>query len=411
MIKRQEYLDKINNGFKYNPIVVLLGARQVGKTTLMKLYSQNNPAFWLIGENPETAQLFEKLSVIERFLKLNMNNELQGLLVIDEFQYIKGISIMLKLLADKYADLSILCSGSSSLDIMQEVEESLAGRVRIISVYSLSFAEYVKFYDDNLYAKFTDLNLNDNIPLFLPEIQLLLNEYLIYGGLPKIAKATKANDKEELLNDIFQTYLLKDVRQYVRNQDFVSFNKLLKILSSQIGNMLNINELSNTLQLSYKACEEYIYILEQMFIIHLVDPFTTNKRHEITKMKKIYFCDLGLRNIIYNSFNDIDIRVDNGQLFENYAYLELIKYIGNIHVNYYRTKDKTEIDFILTDRKGNCIPVEVKYKNFEKPKKIRALTEFAKNNENNISYIINRNNQETIGNQKYVQAFFVSQIV
>lgn len=202
MIRRQNYLDKIDNGFEYNSIVILLGARQVGKTTLMKLYSQDNPAFWLIGENPETAQLFEKLSDIERFLKININSELSGLLVIDEFQYIKGISIMLKMLADKYNKLKILCSGSSSLDIMQEVEESLAGRVRVISVYSLSFANYVKFYDDNLFNKFISFNLNDNIPLFLPDIPLLLQEYLIYGGLPKVAEAKKSQDKEELLNDM-----------------------------------------------------------------------------------------------------------------------------------------------------------------------------------------------------------------
>lgn len=266
----------------------------------MQLYSQNNHAFWLNGENPETAQLFEKFSEIERFLKISINEELRGLLVVDEFQYI---------------------------------------------------------------------------------------------------------------NDILQTYLLKDVRQYVRNQDFVGFNKLLKVLSSQIGNMLNINELSNTVQLPYRTCEKYIYLLEQMFIIHLVAPYTSNKRHEITKMKKIYFCDLGLRNIIYNSFNDIDIRIDKGQLFENYVYLELIKSIGNNKIYYYRTKDGTEIDFIVTDSKLNVIPIEVKYKNFNKAKKIRALTEFSKNKDNEVSYIINQNNQEFIGTQQYAQAFFINQIV
>ena len=289
MVKREYYLDKIIAGFKYNPIVVLLGARQVGKTTIMEMFVGEKKSLWLNGQNPEISQLFENFSTIERYLKLNINEKLDGLLVIDEFQFINNVSLILKLLCDKYKKLKILCSGSSSLDIIQIVEESLAGRVRVIPVYSLSFDEYLKFNNKNLAKQFNSCLINDDINLLLPQIPVLLNEYLIYGGLPKITLAENLNEKEELLNDIFQTYLLKDVRQYIKNQDFVAFNKLLKILSAQIGNMININELSKAVQLPYKTCEEYIHILEQMFIIHLVSPFYTNKRKEITKMKKNIF--------------------------------------------------------------------------------------------------------------------------
>jgi predicted AAA+ superfamily ATPase len=410
MIDRANYKEKIKKGFSVNPIVVLLGARQVGKTSLMKIYSREFPGFWINGENPDTMQLFSGFSIIEKYLKVNINNKLSGLLFIDEFQYIDNISVMLKLLTDKYPDLKILCSGSSSLDIHQQVKESLAGRVRIIPVYSLSFNEYVKFNDQTLYENLQSYGIEDDIAVFLPEIPVFLKEYLLYGGLPKIVLTKDPYEKEELLNDIYQTYLLRDVRQYVQNKDFVGFNKLIKILSSQTGNLLNPNEISKTVQLPYKTCVNYIHLLQQMFIIHLVSPFSTNKRNEITKMKKIYFGDLGLRNIIYNSFNDIDIRTDKGSLLENFVYLELLKTFRSGQIFYYRTKDKTEIDFVVTDRKQNIVPVEVKYKKFDTPVNIRAITEFAKTNRVKRSYIVNLNLIDTSNSQRFIQPYRVGEI-
>lgn len=404
MIARNFYIEKIEVGFKYNPIVVLLGARQVGKTSIMEMFVENKSNLWLNGQNPEIAQLFEHFSIIERYLKLNINNQLEGLLVIDEFQFIPDISLILKLITDQYKKIKILCSGSSSLDITNKIEESLAGRLRLVPVYSLNFNEYLKFTASGIYEKFENCQPEDNINVLFPQIQFVLNEYLVYGGLPKIALAADFQEKQELLNDILQTYLLKDIRQYIRNKDFVAFNKMLKILAAQIGNMLNINELSNTIKLPYRACEEYIEILQQMFIIHLVKPFTTNKRSEISKMKKIYFCDIGLRNIVYNSFNDINFRADNGQIFENYVYLQLIKYIKSENIFYFRTKDHTEIDFIVT---GNDKPflVEAKFREFQSFKKIRAISGFQKNTIIDKAIIINKNLIQQIDNQHYIQPY------
>jgi uncharacterized protein len=406
MIARTYYTEKIEAGFKYNPIVVLLGARQVGKTSIMEMFVEKKNHIWLNGQNPETARLFDNYSDIERFLNVSMNDHLDGLLVIDEFQFIPEISLMLKLITDQYKKIKILCSGSSSLEISQKIEESLAGRIRLVPVYSLNFGEYIKFTLPDISAKFENCTDLDNINLLLPQVQVLLNEYLIYGGLPKVALANDPNEKQELLNDIFQTYLLKDVRQYIKNQDFVAFNKMLKILSAQIGNMLNINELSSTIKLPYRACEEYVGILEQMFIVHLLNPFTTNKRSEISKMKKIYFCDIGLRNMVYNSFNDINIRLDNGQIFENFVFLHLVKNIRPANLQYYRTKDGTEIDFIILGN-NTIIPVEVKFKEFQEFKKIKAISEFQKKTETGKGYIINKNLIQNSEQQYYIQPYTI----
>lgn len=405
MITRDLYLDKIQSGFKYNPIVVLTGARQVGKTTLMELFMADKKCLWLNGQNPETAMLFESFSTIERFLKININNDMEGWLAIDEFQYINDISLQIKLLTDLYKNLKIICSGSSSLKILQEVNESLAGRVRMIPVYSLNFTEYLEFVDHDLADRFKQCTFSDNINTLFPQIPVLLNEYLLYGGLPKVVIAQGNPEKEELLNDIFQTYLLKDVRQFIRNQDFVLFNKLLRVLSSRTGNLLNINELSNLVQLPNKVCEEYVDLLEQMFIIHLVKPFSKNKKKEISKMNKIYFCDLGLRNIIYNSFNEITYRTDNGQIFENYIYLQLLQHYKSNQIFFYRTKDGSEIDFIVSGSQGQVIPVGVKYSNILKPSKIRAISEFKKTIQVDRAYIVNLNLIASSDDQHFIQPY------
>ena len=411
MIYREHYLQKIIAGFRNNPIVVLIGARQVGKTSLMEMFVEEKKHYWLNGQNPETAALFESFSTIERYLKLNINNNIDGLLVIDEFQFINDISLYLKLLCDKYKKLKVLCSGSSSLNILQNVEESLAGRIRLINVYPLSFDEYIKFQDVDLWKKFNKCNIEDDINLMFPEIPEMLREYLTYGGLPKVALVFNKEEKEELLNDIYQTYLLKDVRQFIQNQHFLAFNKLLKILSSQTAGLININEISNTIQLPYKKCEEYVSLLEQMFIITLVYPYTTNLRKEITKMKKVFFCDIGLRNIVYNSFNDINIRIDKGQIFENFVYMQLLKKYKSREIFYYRTKDNTEIDFILNTATEGIIPVEVKFTEYKEHKKIRAISEFAKINEFSTSYIINKNLINQTEHQHYVQPYKIYELM
>ncbi len=398
---REYYISHIRNGLKFVPIVILIGARQVGKSSIMKMV-MNEDSVILDGQDIEHAELFQQYSTIENYLKINLDSGLSGTVFLDEFQYIPNISVIMKLLVDRNPDIKIVASGSSSLDILQNVRESLAGRVRIIEVFSLSFSEYLLFHDDNLFSLYSRYTLDTEFPVIDKRILLLFNEYLIFGGLPRAALANDSSDKMEILNDIYKTYLLKDVRSYIRNEDFVAFNKLLKILSSQTGNMINIHMLSNTIRLSYSRCEEYLAILQQMYIIKLLPPYVSNKRREITKMKKVFFLDTGLRNIIYNNFNSMEFRTDNGALFENYVYLELLKTSKRtFSYYYYRTKDGAEIDFIVNNN-YSIIPVEVKYRNYDNPKRIRSLTSFCERENLPLSYIVNRNLTSAQNGMKYI---------
>jgi uncharacterized protein len=410
IIKRNFYIEKINKALISVPLIVLTGARQVGKTTIMNMLDLKGVKIHLNGQNPDDAAIFEKFSILEQYLKTNFNQVPDGYLLIDEFQFIDGISVMLKLITDKYKSLKVICTGSSSLDILQKVEESLAGRVRIIEVYSLSFNEYLQFIDNELFITHRNYDLTTPDEITNKRLNPIMNDYIIYGGLPRVALTKDNNEKIELLDDVYRTYLLHDVRSYVKNQDSVGFNKLLKILSAQIGNMININEISSLSGLKYKKCEEYIYLLEQMFVIIQLEPFLSNKRKTISKMKKVYFTDLGLRNIIYNSFGSMDIRLDNGFLFENYIFLELKRILGKIgQIYFYRTFDGSEVDFIINNL-NELFALEVKYKKLVKPISLKNIKSFNSHENVKQSYLVNLTLNQKIEKLNYIQGYLVNKL-
>jgi len=408
--KRTTYLTKIENAFQTVPIVVLIGARQVGKTSIMQSMNFSKKMLFLNGQDIEIAALFDNLSTIESYLKLYLNKELDGYLLIDEFQFINGISTLLKLLTDKNKELKILCSGSSSLDILQKVEESLAGRVRVIEVLSLSFEEYLQFSDENLHKLYQSLDENTASSALTVPIEQKFNEFIIFGGLPRAALVKSLSEKIEILNDIYQTYLLKDIRNYIANEQVIGFNKLVQLLALQIGNLVNVNKLSRETGLTYKACEDFLFLLEQMYIIKMIAPFQGNQRKAIIKMKKIYFTDTGLRNRLANNFNPISLRSDNGAIFENAVFLELWKMKSNsTQIQFFRTTDGSEIDFIYNNL-YSLKAIECKYKTFQKPTRLLALENFCAENNIQEKYIVNQNlNTKTI-NTHFLQGFLVGKM-
>ena len=250
--------------------------------------------------------------------------------------------------------------------------------------------EFLLFKDEKLFQLQQNLVEADDDAL-VSDLQANYQEYLVYGGLPRTALTNHPEEKVDLLNDIYQTYLLNDVRRYVANEHFVGFNKLLRLLAAQIGNLVNINELSRESGLPYNDCENYVNLLQKMYVIKLIEPFFTNRRKVIGKMKKVYFCDLGLRNIIYGSFNEMPFRTDNGAIFENEVLLELWRNRkADETIRFYRTQNGTEIDFV-TESAQRRMAVECKYKRFEKPVSIAALNGFCEEENISLRYIANIN--------------------
>ena len=410
LINRHANLIRIGNSIKKMPITVLIGARQIGKTSLMESFETKLPKYKIDGQTNETHELFNEISDVEALLKIKLNPDLKGLLIIDEFQFINKISTKLKILVDSNKNLKILCSGSSSIDIVQTIEESLAGRVRVLNINSLSFSESLLFVDKKKFNEFQKYDLTTNTTVISSEIKQQLNNNLIFGGMPRVVLENDTDEKIQILDDIYRTYLMRDVKSYIRNQDSVGFNKLLQILALQISNLVNINDLSKNTGLTYNKCEDYLYLLEQMYIIKLISPFETNKKKAIKKMRKVYFLDLGLRNIIINNFNDIGLRVDKGAIFENFVFLEIIKSIRQYStINFYRTRDGAEVDFIVNDKR-KLVSLEVKFKDIKKPTFYKALSNFNKDEQVADSYLVNLSLNESYKNVKFIQSILVEKI-
>ncbi|MBQ1723949.1 MAG: DUF4143 domain-containing protein, partial [Muribaculaceae bacterium] len=204
---------------------------------------------------------------------------------------------------------------------------------------------------------------------------------------------------------------LHDVRRYVKNEHFVGFDRMLRLLSSQIGSLVNVNEISRESGLSYVDCEKYINLLQKMYVIKMVEPYYTNRRKVISKMKKVYFCDLGLRNVIFGSFQGMSYRVDNGSLFENEIMLELIRGMkGDETLYFYRTHNGTEVDFVLHGSRRRKA-IECKYKKFDRPINILALNNFCDEEAIEERYVANINSTFSHNKVKFVPGIVCDRIV
>jgi predicted AAA+ superfamily ATPase len=290
------------------------------------------------------------------------------ILIIDEFHYAKNGGQKLKYLFDT-TKIKFIIFGSSSLELTFETGKYLVGRIFKFLLYPFSFREFLLSKDKKLFSllnsrlKSIFIEKFDHKRAFGKEINSRLEkyfeEYLIFGGYPAQVLARTQNEKLKILESILENYLLKDIKGLLHLKTHREPLKISEFLATQIAELLNYKELSNSSNLSYKNVLNYLNILENTFIINLSKPFFTNPRTELTKMPKIYFIDLGFRNYLLSDFKEFSKRDDRGKLVENFVFYELKrKNLGKI--NFWQTKNKAEIDFVLK-RGKEIIPIEVKY--------------------------------------------------
>ena len=285
------------------------------------------------------------------FIQENPEKDEKKLFVlIDEIQYLENPSSFLKLLADHHRYLKIIVSGSSSFEMKSKFKDSLVGRTVNFEVFPLSFSEFLMFKDVPFFPA------KNYSPEKTAELRNLFYEYLLYGGYPKIVLTHEIAMKERYLQQIVDTYIRKDIRDMASIKNVDKFNRLLEVLASQSGNLLNIVELSNTCALARETVESYLFLLEQTYVLHLVRPFSRNIRTEITKMPKVFFYDTGLMQILWLKRLQQEVI---GSVFETGIYSELVKQNGSDQVNYWRTKDKKEIDFVVKLPEA-FLPIEAK---------------------------------------------------
>ncbi len=340
--------------------IVLHGARQVGKTYLMyylmdHLKAEGSRVYYIDLEDSRYRRVLD--TGIDEFINLlrevgtlkDLNSKV--FVFIDEIQYLQEPSEFLKIIVDHHKYIKLIVSGSSTFNIKTKFKTALVGRTLNFEVFPLSFSEFLRFKE---YHHDPDIPMTSKKEA---ELLSLYREYVLYGGYPKIVKTDELELKEKRLQQIIDTYLFKDVRELGRIENLDKFNKLLEVLASQSANLLNLQELSNTCKLSLPSLEKYLLLLENTYIIKLVRPYHKNLRSELYKQPKVFFYDSGLMQMLWLKRFPQNII---GTVFETNVFSELVKKFGPNKIHFWRTKDKKEIDFILTQDPNLPLPIEVK---------------------------------------------------
>lgn len=346
-------IDKIKPFLSTHDVLLFYGARQVGKTTLMKIIQQqyvSERSFFFDLENPEYLELLDKNpDLFADFLKSYYawdGNE-RVVVFIDEVQYLSNPTNFLKYIHDHYPAIKLIVSGSSTLEIRGKLKDSLVGRIIKFEIYPLSFEEFLIFKEKENLSKLIGKNIE--ISLINNELRFYFEEFMTYGSYPKIVLTKDREMKKSYLRQIYDSYIQKDIKDIGKIREVDKFNRLLRILANQTGSLLNVSELSRTVGVAINTINEWLFLLESTFVIKQITPFYGNLRSELSKMPKLYFIDPGLRNFIDNSFEV------SGKGLEN-AFFSYVNHRNETEkINFYRTQDKKEIDFIL-----DGVPYELK---------------------------------------------------
>lgn len=339
MIKRILH-DVIKQRLYKGKAIVLIGARQVGKTTLLKeIFPTQNDMLWFNADDLPVRDFFSNVT-IERYRSMIGKNKI---VVIDEAQRIENVGIKMKLITDNFPGIQLVVTGSSSFELANKINEPLTGRKFEYELFPLSFNEMVN--DIGLFAEIQKLPIR-----------------LVYGMYPDVV--CNPGDEKEILNQLTNSYLYKDILEWERIKKPDKLVKLMKALAYQIGSEVSYNELSQIVEIDKGTIEKYINLLEQTKIIFRLPSYSRNLRNELKFGRKIYFCDNGIRNALINNFSDTELRQDAGPLWENFMISELRKYNHYTHnycnTYFWRTTQKQEIDYI-EEKDGKLTAYEFKW--------------------------------------------------
>jgi len=332
--------EKITSKIGRGKAIVIVGSRQVGKTTLIKKHLEGLDYQFFDGDDPVVRKFLDNANT-EEIRRLIGN---RNIVFIDEGQRIQGIGITLKIIVDQMPDVQLWVSGSSSFALFQELSEPLTGRKWEYELFPISWEEF-----------------ENHLGYLKAEQQL--ETRLIYGFYPDVIN--NPGDEIEILNNLVNSYLYRDVLSYATIRKPKILEDLVQALALQIGNEVNYNELSQLLGVDKNTIKNYIDILEKGYVIFRLNSYSKNLRNEIKKGMKIYFYDTGVRNTIIGNYNDLDLRVDKGSLWENFLIAERIKqnhYKSTFAKSYFwRTTQQQELDY-LEEKNQNLHGYEFKWK-------------------------------------------------
>jgi len=335
--------------------ILLLGARQVGKTTLLhalqdRLLSQGKSVRYL------NCDLEEERQAVNTTARILLDRLVAGkdAILIDEIQRLDNPGLTLKILVDLYPQLMILATGSSSFELRNRMSEALTGRYIDFLLYPLALMEVLQH-----------TGVSYDQALRKPAADALLPDVLRYGLYPEVYLEANPATKQLLLTKLVESYLFKDILSFQRVRYSQTIIDLARALAYRIGQEVNENELANRLKIDRKTVVNYIEILEKSFVVLRLTPFSRNSRREIGKQSKIYFIDVGIRNALIGDFNDLSIRPDRGALWENFLIIERVKaYLHqgrSVQSRFWRTYGGAEVDYIEETGAGQMRAFEIKY--------------------------------------------------
>jgi len=344
LMYRREIYSQIKEKMKPNKVLVLYGARRVGKTFLINQfveeYGKENIKL-VTGEDRWIRDELSSQSVVN-LKKFVGGNEI---LIIDEAQKVPNIGLNLKLIVDHLPNIKVLASGSASFDLAKKLGEPLLGRKILLTLFPLSAKEFIE---------------NDSVETYKANLE----DILIYGGYPELQGLRTKEEKITYLNEVINSLVLNDILDLEEVKNTEKLLDILTMLSFQIGSEISLTEIGSKIGLHKDTVAKYLNLLEKVFIIKKVRGFSRNLRNEMTKNSKYYFYDNGIRNAVINNFNAFKYRNDVGQLWENYIIGERIKkqkYSNEVTNNYFwRTYSKKEIDWI-EEKDGFLKAFEIKY--------------------------------------------------
>jgi len=356
-IYKREMVNKIAAYLDSREAIIIHGARQVGKTSLLNYLMQNHIKENVFYFDLELQNLLDLCNqgteqVYNYLIQKGADEKKRIYLIIDEIQYLKDPTKFIKVMHDHFPKVKLLVSGSSTFEIRKKFKESLAGRIIAFQLYPLSLEEFLEFKNRTYKLK------TENAQIINDELIILAEEYIKFGGLPKIVLESKEEKKHVYLSQIINTYIRKDIRDIGNIRNISLFNKLLEVLASQSGQILNISELSNAAGINRETVLQYLDLLENTFIIRRIAPFHKNLRSELFKNPKVFMLDTGIMHLLWlKEFPKIIF----GNVFETFVFLELMK--KSDRINFWRTTNKQEVDFILNRKEIYAVEAKLNFQN------------------------------------------------
>ena len=389
MIRRNILIDLLNH-LPAPEITVITGPRQVGKTTLMQQMAGHLAGkgllviFLHLDNEADALVMATQASLLNLIGTPSVNGKTY--VFIDEIQLKENAGLFMKGLYDMDLPVKFILSGSGSMELRASIQESMAGRKRMFEVMPVSFFEFADFRTGYNHSAYLDSFLMNDLPGALA----LLNEYLNFGGYPRVIMASSLHEKMDVINEIYQSYMTRDIDTLLKGHGPEVYGRMMCLLAAQTGGMINLSMLSNETRAALPTIQKYLWFAERTFFLKMIPPLHGNKIKEITKSPVVYFVDHGMRNFAIRMFGNIHNHRDHGFVFQNLVCTLLLdtlqRHIYDLH--FWRTTNKAEVDFVI-ERYENPLPVEVKYSSLKKPEITRSLRSFIDHYHPTDGWVIN----------------------